>query len=598
MKEIQNMKRFTSLLLVGFGLATTSAYAVRGRVQIKNGTVATDTGEMLRGCMTATDSLYGVNMPPKQVLIDIKTRGMNTLHLYGEKPSIPVGSRAHYIDTYVQWTKEEDLYLVLTIGDSGNDIAYILNFWDFYADRYKDETHVLFEIKNEPEHYDSNNPPYATSTVNMNRQAYDVIRAHAPDTHVMFFSYAAGGGGVAGATGVPTDVAGLGSGIDWSKASIAFHAYAGQGQDLEDYIYAVKDLGYPLVCTEFETDLTPYPNPARNVSDDVQAMENTWTSWLNFYTIGQMADDTRFKAQIDDAFIGWVPDFGSWPGISGPPVGKIITLRGYNREFVSCEASGDPMWCGVDDYYYDRYEQFLVEDAGNGKVTLRSVSNGKFVSGENSQIAMQCNRNWPSTWEQFTWTTYGNNNRISLQGSNGKYVSSNNGASAMWCDRNSVGGWERFTWLEGENYHLIAGTIEAEDFDVGGPSVAYHDTTAKNSGGAYRLDPSDVDIEVCSEGGYNLGWFASGEWITYTVRVTSPGAYRISSRVASTVGGQFRIEFNDVDKTGPVSFSSTGGLQDWDDVTVDVTLDAGWQVMRVLVESSGWKLNKFEISKL
>ena len=44
----------------------------------------------------------------------------------------------------------------------------------------------------------------------------------------------------------------------------------------------------------------------------------------------------------------------------------------------------------------------------------------------------------------------------------------------------------------------IPGTIQAEDYDLGGEGVAYHDTTAGNSGGAYRQD--GVDIETSAAG--------------------------------------------------------------------------------------------------
>ena len=40
----------------------------------------------------------------------------------------------------------------------------------------------------------------------------------------------------------------------------------------------------------------------------------------------------------------------------------------------------------------------------------------------------------------------------------------------------------------------VPGRIEAEDYDLGGEGVAYHDTTPGNAGGAYRAD--DVDIET------------------------------------------------------------------------------------------------------
>src|SRR6202049_3187450 len=51
----------------------------------------------------------------------------------------------------------------------------------------------------------------------------------------------------------------------------------------------------------------------------------------------------------------------------------------------------------------------------------------------------------------------------------------------------------------------LPGTVQAEDYDKGGEGLAYHDTTAGNSGGAYRQD--DVDIQAGTAGAYNVGVF-------------------------------------------------------------------------------------------
>src|SRR5262249_11706805 len=65
----------------------------------------------------------------------------------------------------------------------------------------------------------------------------------------------------------------------------------------------------------------------------------------------------------------------------------------------------------------------------------------------------------------------------------------------------------------------IPGTIQAANFDNGGQGVAYGDTTSGNTGGAYRQ--TDVDIETSSEGGYDVGWIAAGEWLNFTVKVAT-----------------------------------------------------------------------------
>ncbi len=126
----------------------------------------------------------------------------------------------------------------------------------------------------------------------------------------------------------------------------------------------------------------------------------------------------------------------------------------------------------------------------------------------------------------------------------------------------------------------LPGRVEAEFYDVGGEGVAYHDCDTTNNGGVYRLTEG-VDVEASSEGGFNVGWMCSNEWIEYTVDVSVAGAYRIELRVASqSTGGDLHMEFDGVDKTGSVAAPSTGGWQTWASMFAVAQLDAGEQVMR------------------
>lgn len=81
--------------------------------------------------------------------------------------------------------------------------------------------------------------------------------------------------------------------------------------------------------------------------------------------------------------------------------------------------------------------------------------------------------------------------------------------------------------------HSIPGTIQAEDFDEGGEGVAYHDTDAQNSGGAYR--DTSVDIKEYPDGAHHVGWTEPDEWIEYTVRV-EPGTYTVTASLSSPGG--------------------------------------------------------------
>jgi hypothetical protein len=135
----------------------------------------------------------------------------------------------------------------------------------------------------------------------------------------------------------------------------------------------------------------------------------------------------------------------------------------------------------------------------------------------------------------------------------------------------------------------LPGTVQAENFDTGGASVAYSDTSSGNEGGQYRS--TDVDVESTSDtgGGFDVGWVAPGEWLKYTVNVTAAGTYTIEARVASSgAGGTFHIESNGVDKTGPITIPDTGGWQTWTTVTkANVSLAAGAQVWRVVFDTTG-----------
>jgi hypothetical protein len=135
----------------------------------------------------------------------------------------------------------------------------------------------------------------------------------------------------------------------------------------------------------------------------------------------------------------------------------------------------------------------------------------------------------------------------------------------------------------------LPGVIQAEDFDQGGASVAYADSTPGNSGGVYRTGDVDVEATTDSGGGYNVGWAQAGEWLAYTVNVAAAGTYNVDVRVASTAqGGVFHVEANGADITGPLTIPSTGGWQTWTTIRRSgVTLGAGSQRWRLVMDSNG-----------
>lgn len=135
----------------------------------------------------------------------------------------------------------------------------------------------------------------------------------------------------------------------------------------------------------------------------------------------------------------------------------------------------------------------------------------------------------------------------------------------------------------------LPGTIQAEDFDNGGEGVAYHDEEANNQGGQYRTENVDVQSSGDTAGGYNVGWARAGEWLKYTVNVSTSGTYTLEARVASAGnGGTFHIEFDGADKTGALTIPNTGEWQSYRTLIVpNVNLSAGEHVMRIALDNNG-----------
>lgn len=139
----------------------------------------------------------------------------------------------------------------------------------------------------------------------------------------------------------------------------------------------------------------------------------------------------------------------------------------------------------------------------------------------------------------------------------------------------------------------LASTIQFEDFDEGGAGVAYSDADSANRGGAYR--PSEqVDVQVSSEGGHNVGWTAANEWLEYTVAVT-PGRYDLDLRAATPAGTPGKVRFTlDGTLLATVSPTRTGDWQSYQTFSAkNVEVPAGKVLRATIVDGAALNLNWF-----
>ena len=204
------------------------------------------------------------------------------------------------------------------------------------------------------------------------------------------------------------------------------------------HVYAVE---WDTQSIRWYVDNTLYVtgNIANNINN-TGAFHNPFYIILNLAIGGDLPGNTIDNGSLPTTMmVDYVRVYNITNTGSGAPIGQTITLKGNNGLYVSSEDGTQAMNCNRPTA--QAWEQFLVVDAGNGKVALQSV--GQYVSSENGTKAITCNRPTFGGWETFTWINNADGT-ISLQGSNGDFVSSENGAQPMTCTRTTAQAWEEF----------------------------------------------------------------------------------------------------------------------------------------------------------
>ncbi len=187
-----------------------------------------------------------------------------------------------------------------------------------------------------------------------------------------------------------------------------------------------------------DNNLYATANIANNINN-TGAFQNPFYIILNMAVAGDFPGQTVNTGALPaNMYVDYVHVY---QGVttSGPPIGQTITLKGVNNDYVSGEDGTTAMTCTRT--VAQAWEQFLVVDAGGGKVALQSM--GKYVSSENGTMPITCNRTSFGAWEEFTWGV-NSNGSITLQGNNGKFISSEDGTQAMTCNRATASTWESF----------------------------------------------------------------------------------------------------------------------------------------------------------
>ena len=156
-----------------------------------------------------------------------------------------------------------------------------------------------------------------------------------------------------------------------------------------------------------------------------------------------------------------------------------------------------------------------------------------------------------------------------------------------------------FTTVEGPyggTAAAVPGTVQAENYDTGGPGLGYNLSSV--NGGGYRADSADIGTNTDTSG-YNIGWTSAGQWQRYTVNVVTARTYTITVRFAapSAVTDAFHLaNSGGTNLSGNINLPASGSFSTWTTATATIPLPAGVQTLTLAQDHSGWNLNYLTFS--
>src|SRR6266516_2436558 len=325
-----------------------------------------------------------------------------------------------------------------------------------------------------------------------------------------------------------------------------------------------------------------------------------------------------------------VPDTGSWGTWATLTFPNISLPLGQHIMRLALDQNGTQPYPAVADFNYIR----LVAPPSNGATFISQSVPTSMVAGQSYNVSVTMKNTGTNTWTSANLYRLGSQNpqdngtwgtsRVALPASvaPGSQVTFNftvtapaapNTYNFQWCMvQDGVMWFGDFTTnvqvtvsssnLGSRAPHNATQTpwsvpsnnnIEVEDFDDWNPPKGeghtYHDDTVGNEWGLYRPG-EDVEIGNSSDvgGGYIVGNAHGGEWLEYTINVTS-NPFDIQVRVASGgTGGRFHVAFDGLDRTGPIQVPDTGSWGTWATLTFpNISLPLGQHIMRLALHQNG-----------
>lgn len=419
MKKATTTRHVYKLLILTMSmiaLLTADIFAqMRGRVQINNGHVVADNGKTLRGApfflsiwdvpdMRDNEATYKAYF--EDVVNDYHMNVVRIAPWLGDWTYMVKGEpyyenhKTDYLymmDKVVDWAEDMGIYAVVTMCTgfgTAPEIGKSKDWWDAVAPRYKNKTHVIFEVVNEPNlnDYDTSKA-YAEETMD---DIYHHVRSLAPNTHLILWS--PNNATKISISELQSSSTGANT-IDYDNASFGFHVYEWVlGNPIEwNHAESIRQAGFPVICTEFFsfTDANYIPLDYDFMMDNIGFAEERGMSWMQWgpmfhYRNSDKPGWTHNAIKFSQTYLNelanhgishWAKDTGGDSGFVGD---KHIKSTSSGAHYLTA-STADVSWSsvkGVVDKGWTSQDWELINVSGQ-VYQIRNVWSGYLLTAPN-----------------------------------------------------------------------------------------------------------------------------------------------------------------------------------------------------------------------
>ncbi|WP_051084020.1 carbohydrate-binding protein [Gilvimarinus chinensis] len=596
---------------------------------------------------------WRLNYVDDKAIADLKALGFNSVrvpfhyNMFWENGSLS-NKGFQYFDQIIEACRNHDMYVLLDMhaapgyqnpGDhadnvdsnasqpratvkfwDGNNVAVASAVWRHIADRYKNEPVIWgYDLINEPVPQPGREFELLGSLITMR----DAIR-EVDNNHII----------VAEGSWWGSDL----TKIDWSDPQVQAETGVSEQWD-QKLVYQIHHYG-PVSTTRGREDITNNLNIPLIIGEYGETDPGNLaaiTDWAKQELSGYFP--WSFKKMSHDKTLWTIPPNNAYNQVKAfinnggtPPTHLYDEMIDFAQNNVRNGHSSHTWHQG----FYDAIapsEQMVQPDCSEAEQNsiparveaesfcdssgLRTETTGDVDGGQNVGFIS------PGDWGEYNIIvpsdgTYTLKLRVAGEATSGQIEVKVGGAPIATVSTPVTGGWQTYQTVARE-VSLDAGSHRLRlDFITGGFNLNW----VSFESGASMPDPVDpcenavqglpakveaenycdmlgVLTETTSDtgGGTNIGWIDAGDWAEYRLSVAERTDFLVTARVASqNGGGRMNIEVNG-NNIGGYDIPATGGWQNWQSLSVPVTLDAGTHEVKFNFVNGGFNLNWVDFSE-